>query len=227
MSSKDRIQVAQWLHILQAGDDPTRIRAIQRIAKSRLPIRALLPLLETALRDSNLAVRTLAAVGGFQMGWSLSTEDVHALEGIIEAGAEDQELNLMARILLISHHFYSHNRSDRSEMTKKCFVHVRFIIENAPDSEAAGPVANVCFESADSVEYQIAKELWKNHLAREPENTSYLKNAAEFYEFFEPQLRRDCLTKGQSLEPWNPYWQMGLAADEKDDDDAESWTNLN
>jgi hypothetical protein len=106
-------------------------------------------------------------------------------------------------------------------VTRRGFVHVRWIIENAPESEAAGMSETLCFGSTVRREYDIAKELWNINLEKDPDNLAYLKNASPFFLWHDKELRTSCLRRGQSLEPTNPNWSMMLDLDNEEGDDLE------
>ena len=220
MSSDYERDVTVLLQSLNNDDYRIRTGVILLVRQSTIPTRELVPILEKALKDSSPAVRLVSTWTAFRKGRRLSTADAHAIEG----GVGGEDLNLTERLLLIG--YYCRTPLGSRQVTKNSFVHVRWVIENAPESEAACSPETTWFESATCREYEIAKRLWMNHLARDPENLSYLMNAAFFFRWYDSKLRHDCLTKGQSLEPWNPYWSQILAIDEKEeeDDDDTDWT---
>lgn len=142
----------------------------------------------------------------FEVGESLSLEEVAALERMLEAEPNDKSI----RARLLGYYSGIDRIRDRAAQEAK-HKHTLWFIRRAPESEVLrwNQEIDPC---NDPAAYLDGKRLWLEHLERGPENLVFYRHAAQFMFLRDEDLSIDLLRQGQDREPSNPDWaiQLGL-----------------
>jgi tetratricopeptide (TPR) repeat protein len=117
--------------------------------------------------------------------------------------------NILIRAKLLG--FYSSGRFDSAQAKDSYQRHALWIIGNYPDNEIAGHFNIELNPITDGEVYLEAKQLWLKQVNKYPQNTSVIRNAANFFLISESAIAEQLLKKAQSLEPKNPEWPRQLA----------------
>lgn len=138
-------------------------------------------------------------------GHGMKPEEVEKLEQVVKNRPDD----IWARTVLLG--FYQGKEFEDEECRRKREQHVLWLVEHAPEAAVVASPEAELDEYLNADAYAKAAKLMKEHVAKNPDNTRVLANAAQFLLFTEPDYSRDCLKKCIELDPENPRWHEKLA----------------
>ena len=132
-------------------------------------------------------------------GKGLSAGEAEALEKQVAGNPDD----VAARTRLLGYYFRA--RADGAKLP-----HVLWLIENAPESEVLGLPFAEMDKRIDPDGYQRGKTAWSAALAKQPQNLKLLANASRYFLLYDPELARETLERGRSLDGGNAEWSSAL-----------------
>jgi len=138
-------------------------------------------------------------------GKDLTAKDAEKLEEQLKNEPND----LVTRAKLLGYYSFLRFTSDKAK--EPYSQHVFWIIENKPYSKIAGSAYTELDPILEGQAYLQAKKLWLQQIDKEPNNTTVIGNAANFFLLNDSNLAESLLKKAQSLEPKNPEWPQSLA----------------
>jgi len=141
----------------------------------------------------------LARLGG-QMGLA----DKVSLEEQVAKNPNDVD----SRTKLLGYYF-SKGRQDADAKSNRQ-RHVVWLIENAPESEVLGLPYSRLDKVHEKEGYDRAKQAWLTIVQESPEKLSVLRNASEFFLFYDHKISEEFLLKGQTLDAKDPEWSRLL-----------------
>jgi len=162
-----------------------------------------------AIFDATLSSDGLGSVRAIDAGMhggEISPEEAKELEAALAEHPDD----LWGRAVLMGYYHRKHGDAEARAALEK---HALWLIRNKPESIYAGS-HEVQFmpQFFGKGPYTEAAAIWKEHVAKNPENPRILGNAAAFFMVSDQELTRKYLEKCAALEPANREWQSRLAA---------------
>jgi beta-lactamase regulating signal transducer with metallopeptidase domain len=137
-------------------------------------------------------------------GEKLTVDEIAGLEKKVASDPSD----LPDRVRILGYYFIK--RISEPSAQNAAQPHLLWIIRNFPASAIAGdPISSVDYRT-DLPHYEEASEAWKEALAKYPNDSKVIGNAAAFYLLNEPQRAEKLLLQGEKLEPNNTAWAMRL-----------------
>jgi tetratricopeptide (TPR) repeat protein len=175
---------------------------------------------------TKIKVTLLLALLGSQTGWCLLSKNVWAdwsyrqeeitakQAGVLEEALKTNPDDLSAHEQLITYYFMARLKSRDPDVEKKREEHIFWLIEHHPDSDLAGsPESSIepVGLSESTEEYQHGKQLWMQQVELHPNNKKILRNAAQFFLFWDRKLSRELLEKAWSLDSSDTATSSSLA----------------
>ena len=111
--------------------------------------------------------------------------------------------DLVARTKLLGYYFGASGDAARRS-------HVLWLIEHAPEAEVLGTPFGALDKKLDPEGYEQGKAAWGAALEKQPRNLKLLASAARYFLLYDPELTRQALTQGRSLDGANPEWPSAL-----------------
>lgn len=142
-----------------------------------------------------LTMPPMAQDAYFTQGISLSNKAAEALQ----IQADDNPSNLGARLQLLG--FYNSKSLTNAGYRKAHLKLVTWIIENYPDSHAAGSSYAHFHQFIDPKGFEAAKNLWLKQANADGSNVNVLRNAASFLTLDDPDAAMELLLKAQAQAP--------------------------
>jgi beta-lactamase regulating signal transducer with metallopeptidase domain/tetratricopeptide (TPR) repeat protein len=135
-------------------------------------------------------------------GEKLTIDEIAGLEKKVASDPSD----LPDRVRILGYYFIK--RISEPSAQNAAQPYILWIIRNFP-AIAGDPIASVDYRT-DLPHYEEASEAWKEALAKYPNDSKVIGNAAAFYLLNEPQRAEKLLLQGEKLEPNNTAWAMRL-----------------
>jgi beta-lactamase regulating signal transducer with metallopeptidase domain/predicted Zn-dependent protease len=174
-------------------------------ASVEVPLLKLHPLPKPPISTASNDARNPSLPASLQMeGEKLTIDEIAGLEKKVAVDPSD----LPDRVRILGYYFIK--RISEPSAQNAAQPHLLWIIRNFPASAIAGdPIARIDYRT-DLPHYEEASEAWKEALAKYPNDSKVIGNAAAFYLLNEPQRAEKLLLQGEKLEPNNTVWAMRL-----------------
>lgn len=158
-------------------------------------------LITIGIRRDSLAddVHSLA-----MQGRQMDAAEKEALEKKLATAPEDIE----SRTKLLG--YYLRNRPTDAGTKSSHSRHVRWFIENAPDSDVLGTPYSQLDKILNAAGYRSVKQAWMKAIEQSPQDAQRLGKASGFFLIHDREIAEDLLRKAQKLEPDNPAWAGSL-----------------
>jgi len=139
-------------------------------------------------------------------GMALSPAEAEALESHLAQHADDIDARYKLLAYYESHHYEEASQNARQQ-------HGLWLIENAPDSQHMGWTFLIgVFDRQEHTEEEAhARQVWLDHLDRDPSNEKLLANAARYFSWYDAEIAKDLLSKLCELQPNDSQWAENLA----------------
>jgi len=135
-------------------------------------------------------------------GRSLSPEQAAQLEK--QLTGTEKDIPLLTELL----GYYKKNHDDMA-LRKKYSKMLLEMVKNYPRAEVLGLVGGAFI--FDSLESEAAKQLWLQHLEKNPKDAKLRRLAADNMLFVDTAFSEMCLKQGKELEPDDSRWDLQLA----------------
>lgn len=139
-----------------------------------------------------------------KVGSEMGQEDKDLLEEQVAKSPND----VRSRIKLLGYYFNKGWEDAEAKSNKE--GHLVWLIENSPELKVLGSPYGRLDMYLEPQGYHRAAQAWKKLLSQSPENLAVLKNAAEFFWYYDCDLSEELLLKGQILDAKAPNWSASL-----------------
>ena len=139
-----------------------------------------------------------------RLGGQLNSTEKASLEEQVTGNPNDID----ARTKLLGYYFIKGRQDPDAKAARH--RHVRWLIENAPESEVLGLPYSQLNQVFERESYDRCKQAWLSILKESPENLAALRNAARFFLMHDRDISEDLLLKGQQLDAEDPEWSASL-----------------
>jgi hypothetical protein len=139
-----------------------------------------------------------------RLGGQLNSTEKASLE---EQAAENPN-DIESRTKLLGYYFIKGRQDPDAKSARE--RHVKWLIENAPESEVLGLPYSQLNKVLEPEGYERCKHAWLSVVQESPENLAALRNASKFFLLHDREISEDLLQKGQQLDAEDPEWPASL-----------------
>jgi hypothetical protein len=161
----------------------------------------LLPVLERGLSGTDTKVARATSIVLLGMGMQLPDPDASCYEAMAPAHPAERALRVM-----LLHYYRPARRGLAGHVALK--QHILWLIRNAPECPAYLPSLGLI---GDAAEYAQARDLWLEHVKKNPSNATVIGHAAQFFIIFDKALSESLFRQAQAHDPTTGEWHRRLA----------------
>lgn len=196
-----------------------RRRAVVAVGASAVIVIAIACQAQTELRANPAVVAKQAAEDARSAPYRERSKAVAAMTtataASMESALQSHPADLDAREILLAYYSRTYVGTEREKLAGLKRPHLLWLIQHAPESQTTSQWAHFSPRDANAGflgDYDAGKRLWLANLAQRNVSAKLVRNAAKYFQEWEPPKAEEILLRGQSAKlvdpdnPSRPWW---------------------